>query len=150
MADCDEWRKTVFQFQNEKVESKSDVNESENPSDFRCAKNCPNLTTFSFGFKLCLAPVDRLIHWLIHWLIDPVIDWNSELHWRRATKAGARPSSSVSLVLVRKYQLDHFSSSPEERGKERHLAVGDVIAEWMQLSNGHILLVVQSSLDWQC
>ena len=33
-----------------KVESKSDANESENPSDFGFAKNLQNPTTFGFRF----------------------------------------------------------------------------------------------------
>jgi len=59
---------------NEKVESESGVNESENPSDFRCAKNCPNLTTFGFGFILCHTPVDWLVGWLAGWLAGWLID----------------------------------------------------------------------------
>jgi len=38
------------------VESESEVNESENSSDFRFAKNCLNPTTFGFGFKLRHEP----------------------------------------------------------------------------------------------
>jgi len=31
-------------------------NQSENPSDFGFRKNCQNLTTIGFGFKLCNIP----------------------------------------------------------------------------------------------
>jgi len=40
-------------FSKTKVESASDVNESENTSDFWFAKKCGNPTTFGFQFELC-------------------------------------------------------------------------------------------------
>jgi len=42
-----------------KVESESDVNESENPADFGFAKKFQNLATFQFRFKLHYMPTYR-------------------------------------------------------------------------------------------
>ena len=50
----------------------------------------------------------------------------SELLWRLVTKAGARRSSLELRARARRYQLDRFSSSLEERGKERRSAVRKV------------------------
>jgi len=43
-------------FQKESQKSESEVNGSENPSDFGFAKNCLILTTFGFEFKLRHIP----------------------------------------------------------------------------------------------
>jgi len=51
------------------IESESEVNESENPSDFGFVKNCQNPTTFGFRFELHHIPSFYTVYEYSHFKI---------------------------------------------------------------------------------